>query len=309
MVGCDLGLLEQGGHQAVGNTPVCGAFSNRVDTGVGHRLQRVVHHNAPVAVQPHRLGQRRVGADTHRHHHQVGGLLGAVLEPDGLDAAALAVGAVTHQFLGVSPKAERQAACLQRLAQQAASHIVELAVHQPGVHVHHRHLHAAQHQAVGGLQAQQAAANHHRVLVCLGGFDHGLGVGNVAVGDHTFQVIARHRQHEGFGAGAQQQAVVCGLGHAAVGGDCAHHAFHAVHLGHGGACVQGDVVVGVPLPRVEDDLVHRLLTRQHRRQHDAVVVGVGLCAKHGDVVQVGRNLQQLFQRAHPGHAVANHHQF
>ena len=45
------------------------------------------------------------------------------------------------------------------------------------------------------------------------------------------------------------------------------------------------------------------------REQDAVVVRVRLGAEHGDVVQVGRDLQQLFERAHAGHAVADHHQF
>jgi hypothetical protein len=33
-----------------------------------------------------------------------------------------------------------------------------------------------------------------------------------------------------------------------------------------------------------------------------------LGAEHRDVVQVGSDLQQLFQRAHAGHAVADHHE-
>lgn len=40
----------------------------------------------------------------------------------------------------------------------------------------------------------------------------------------------------------------------------------------------------------------------------AVVVGVRLGAEHGDLVEVGRDPEQLFQRAHAGHAVAHHHQ-
>ncbi len=64
--------------------------------------------------------------------------------------------------------------------------------------------------------------------------DHGLGVGDVAVGQHALQVLAGNRQDEGVGAGGQHQAVVCGalttspaLRHPAV-----HQAAHAVHLGH-----------------------------------------------------------------------------
>jgi hypothetical protein len=36
---------------------------------------------------------------------------------------------------------------------------------------------------------------------------------------------------------------------------------------------------------------------------------VRLGAEDGDVVEVGRDLQQLFERAHAGHAVADHHEF
>src|SRR5213075_810245 len=103
-----------------------------------------------------------------------------------------------------------------------------------------------QHQAVGRFEAQQAAADDDRVLVRPGGLDHAFGVGDVAVGDHAVQVAAGHRQHEGVGAGAQQQPVVGRLG-AVVG---AHDAPDAVDLDHLLAGMQGDVVVGVPLPAV-----------------------------------------------------------
>lgn len=38
------------------------------------------------------------------------------------------------------------------------------------------------------------------------------------------------------------------------------------------------------------------------------VVGVGLGAEHGDVINVAAELEQFFQGTHPGHAVADHHQ-
>jgi hypothetical protein len=94
------------------------------------------------------------------------------------------------------------------LLQQLAGHVVELALHQPGHQVHHGDLHAALHQAVGRFQAQQAAADDHRVLVLRGRVDHGLRVGDVAVGQHALQVLARHRQDERVGAGGHEQAVV-----------------------------------------------------------------------------------------------------
>ena len=51
-----------------------------------------------------------------------------------------------------------------------------------------------------------------------------------------------------------------------------------------------------------------LLAGQHRRQQDAVVVAVRLGAEHGDVVEVRRELEQFLDRAHAGHAVADHDQ-
>jgi hypothetical protein len=107
------------------------------------------------------LGQRGVGADAHGHHHQVGRHLAAVLEADRLDPAVVA----THQLLRLRADQELHAARFQRVLQQLARHVVELALHQPGGDVHHAHRHAALHQAVGRFQAQQAAADHDRVLV------------------------------------------------------------------------------------------------------------------------------------------------
>ena len=175
--------------------------------------------------------------------------------------------------------------------------------------MHHGDLHAALHEAVGGLQAQQAAADDDGVLVGGGRVDHGLGVGDVAVRQHALQVLAGDGQDEGVGAGGEDQAIVCGGDHRAVFAGGADHAAHAVHVGHGEAGVQRDVVVGVPRPVVEDDLVDGLLARQHGGQQNAVVVGVGLGTEHRDVIQIGGDLEQLFQRAHTGHAVSHHHQF
>jgi hypothetical protein len=45
--------------------------------------------------------------------------------------------------------------------------------------------------------------------------------------------------------------------------------------------VQGDVVVEVPVHRVEVDLVG-VLAGQHVREHDPVVVAVRFVAEHGD---------------------------
>jgi hypothetical protein len=151
---------------------------------------------------------------------------------------------------------------------------------------------------------EQAAANHHRMRMPGGRIDHVLRVGNVAVAENAVQLRAGQGGQKRRGASGQQQAVVGGL-RAIVGGDDASCAVNRHHLL---AQMQGDALRGIPAQRVEDDLVNRLFTRQHRRQQDAVVVGMRLGAKNGDLVQIRRHLEQLLQRADTGHAVAHHHQ-
>ena len=73
--------------------------------------------------------------------------------------------------------------------------------------------------------------------------------------------------------------------------------------------MQSNVVLLVPRPIIEHNVLQGLLACEHGRQQNAVVVGVGLSTKNRHVVHVGRELEQLFQSAHTGHAVANHHQF
>jgi len=82
----------------------------------------------------------------------------------------------------------------------------------------------------------------------------------------------------------------------------------AVDLGDLLAQVQLDVVFFVPGERVQNDLVQCLFAGQHRAEQNAVVVRVRFGAEHGDVVQVGGDLQQFFERADAGHAVADHHE-
>ena len=232
------------------------------------------------------------------HHDQVGRHLAAVLELHGHHAAVL----VPDECRRVGADLELQAAILERLLQQLACHVVELPVHQPRRDVHHRDLHAAQHQPVGRFQAQQAAADHHRVLVARGGVDHLVGVCDVAIGDDALQVLAGQRRDEWRRAGRDQQPVVAFL-RAVFGADDACLAIDVDDLL---AEVQRDALLLVPGQRIEHDLVERLFAGQHGAQHDAVVVGVRLGAEHGDVVQVGRDLEQLFERAYTGHAVADH---
>ena len=171
--------------------------------------------------------------------------------------------------------------------------------------MHHTDVHTAQHQAIGSFEAEQASANHHSFFILVRRINHRVGVGNVAVGNHAFEVFAGHGQDERVGAGTHQQAVVLHLG-AVI---CTHDALDAVNLHHFFTGMQRDAVVFVPVPAVEHDLVQRLLACQHRAEQNTVVVGVRFCTKNGDVIQLWRNLEQFFKGANTCHAIADHHQF
>ena len=171
--------------------------------------------------------------------------------------------------------------------------------------MHHGNVHTAKREAVGGFQAEQAAADHHRMPVSPGSGDHRVDVGDVAKADHAGQVGPGDGQDEGTGAGRQEQAVV--LRTTAILGF--HETLLALDLHHALAGMQGDAALCIPVARIQDDLIQRLFAGQHRREHDAVVIGMRLITEDGDVVEIGRGFQQLLQGAHPGHAVAHEYQF
>ena len=144
------------------------------------------------------------------------------------------------------------------------------------------------------------------MLINGGGINHGLRVSNVAVTQHARELVSGYGQDEGFRARRQNQAVVFGADGIAGSVSRVHDAVHAVDGVHAIARMQMNTVIAVPRPIVQNDLVQRLFARQNGREQDAVVVGVRLIAKHGDVVKLGRDLQQFFDCAHTGHAVAHH---
>ena len=298
VVGAHASLLEQGRDQPVGDAAMADTLAHGIDTRV-IGLQGVVDHDATVAMEASGFGKLGVGADANGHHHQVGGDFRAVLESHGLDTL------FTDYFLGLLLQQKLQPLGLQILLQQACGRFVQLSVEQPVADMHHGNVHAAQLQTIRRFQTEQATADHHGILVLPGSGDHRGHVGDVAETDHPGQVGARHRQDEGLGTGGQQQAVVIGGG-AIVGG---HGAALAVDLHDSFAGVEGDAALGIPVTRIQDDLFYRLLAGQHRRQHDAVVVGLRLVAEYRDVVEIGCRAEQLFQGAHPGHAVAHQYQF
>ncbi len=300
MIGADLRHLEERRDQAVARAAVRDAFAHRVDARI-KGLHRVVHHDAAIDVKSRGLREGAVGANADRHHDEIGRNPAAVLEFHRGNAARLA----RDEGFGLLFEKKPQTLRFERSLQHSGSHLVELALHEPGHEVHDRHVHAACLEPVRRLEPEQPAADHHRAPVARRGLDHRIGVGDVAIRDDARQVLAGNRKDHRAGARGEDQAVV-GLARA-VRGD--HLAPHAVDPRHRLAPVQPDAVLGVPVEAVQHDVLELHLACEHRRKQDPVVVRMGLGAEDGDLVETGREREQFLERAHARHAVADHHQF
>ena len=300
VVRADLRHFEQRRNETICSAAMVDALADCIDARVVG-LHRVVDDDAAIAMQAGRFRQRGIRANADGHHDEFGRHLEAIGEADRLHAAVF----ITNQFLRVLFKQELQAAIFQRLLQHLARSRIELAFHQPVRQVHDRHVHAAQLEAIGRFKTEQAAADDHRMLVLRRGFDHRVGVLDVAIGDHALQVLARHRQHERIRTGGEQQAIIFGSG--AVFGD--HQALDAIDFRNLLAEVERDVVFLIPVDIVQHDVFDGLFACEHRREQDAVVVRIRLGTEHGDLIDIGGDLQEFFESAHTRHAVADHDQF
>jgi NADPH-dependent 2,4-dienoyl-CoA reductase/sulfur reductase-like enzyme len=281
--------------KAKGKAAMLHAFAHGVDMRIVG-LQRVVDHDAAIAMQPAGFGQRDIRTHTHRHHHQISVDTSAVGQRNALHAS------IAIQLRRLRIQQHVQATCSQIVRKQPRCIRIELLFHQHVDTMQQRHLHTAAQEAVGGLDAEQAAADHCGVLVRAGRFEHLFDIVDAAKANHARQVTARQRKHERLRAGGDQQAVVRHF-HALAR---MHAPPAAVDRDHRIARMQRDAVFRIPLARVEHDLVRALLAAQQHRQQDAVVIAVRLRAEHRDVVQAGCELQQLFHRAHASHAIADH---
>ena len=78
-----------------------------------------------------------------------------------------------------------------------------------------------------------------------------------------------------------------------------------IDAGNAHALVEGDTTLGVPVIIIEHDVGDRLLTSQHRRKLDAVVVAMRFFAEHNNLVLITDALVQLSNKARAGHTVAD----
>ena len=275
--------------------PCCDAFAEREDVGIGG-AHGVVDDDAALDREAGIGGEAGLGTDAHRHHHDVGGDHRAVLEQNSLNA----VGA--DDRLGRGLAADMDAPPLQILFQEIARRRIELPLHQMAHQMQHRDIHAAGLQPGGRLEAQKPAADHHGLRARFsGGGDHRVGVVEIAVGHHARKVLTGHRDDEGRRAGGDHQPVV-GRG----AGRRVDDLGIPVDPSDGIAEAAGDALRVVPGSVMGDDLVEGLLPRQHRRQHDPVVVPPRLGAEEGDVEGSGRVLDQMLQHPARGHSCADH---
>ena len=244
------------------------------------------------------LGERHVGADAHGHDEQVAGQRGAVVEFERRHAAVF-----PEDLLRVRLKADGDALFLERLLEQVARGLVELALHQVAHDVHHGDLGAACGHAGGRLEPEKTAADDHDALARAHAH-HAMRVLEIAVGDHPVEVMPRERDHERHRAGADHELVVgdravLAVHHLRVAVDAADLLAEAA--GHAGRLVEGGVM--------GDDLFVGLLARENRRQHDAVVVAARLGVEERDLVGIGRGFRQVLDHAAGCHAGADDDQF
>ena len=144
----------------------------------------IVDRDAAVDGKPRRARELGVGADADRDHHGVGGNRGAVGELDRLGAA------VAEDARGLGFEAHGDAARFDRALEQRARTRIELALHQPVHEMEHGHARARLGEAIGGLEAEQPAADDDDARTGGAGRRDGVDVVDVAEGEHARQIHA-----------------------------------------------------------------------------------------------------------------------
>ncbi|MNZ65581.1 hypothetical protein D3C78_837780 [compost metagenome] len=71
------------------------------------------------------------------------------------------------------------------------------------------------------------------------------------------------------------------------------------------ASMQRNMIFLIPIPVVNDDLLHISSASQDGREHDPVIIRMRLGAEYRNIPAIGVKLEKMLDRAHPRHAVAN----
>ena len=204
----------------------------------------LVHHDGTVHRHTGGLGNGGIGPHAAGHHHQLGRDHFPAAQPHAGDPGIALQGGDLHaQF---HPHAKVGAPGQQQLG----GGVIQLTAHQGGGQFQHRDLAAVAAQLGGSLQAQHAAANHHRLFQRGDGL-HPAHIGQAADGDHALPLMAGDGRHKALAAQRKDQL---GIAHrlAAVQHHSAVPGIHALHLP-----VQhlGDVPAVVPALGMQGHLV------------------------------------------------------
>ncbi len=292
----DAGHVVAGGDQPPDPLVGQGALPDRPDVR-DRGPARVVDDDAAALADLEAGGARELvaRADPGGEHHEVGvdGL--AVRERQARDRP-VGPGPVDRGRLVVDP--DLDAELLDALSQGRGAAVVELHRHQPRGELHHGHVQAERPQGVGGLQTQQATADHDAAAGPGGCRPDRVDVVQRAVDEAAGPVVALDRGHERVRAGGQHQLVV-GHRRAVLTGERARA---RVELGDAGAqpVRDGRVVGDLRLDEVE---VVRGGPLRVAGQVDAVVRVVHLLPHEHDL-GVGADDVTADELGH--HAVADH---
>ena len=211
--------------------------------------------------------------------------------------------------VGADADVHRDAQFGDHPAEQCTAGLVQLLGHQPRRHLDDVGMQPERAQRVGGLQAEQATADHHTdggvtgglcaLRVCADRVEIVEGAIDVA----GRQVVAGHRRNERIGAGGQHQRVV--VDPLAVRGDDGLGG--PIDLGYLDAQPQRDLVVtGVAIAGQREPAAVPVLGVTS--ETDPVVGGVGLLGQHGDPPHgLGVAGPHGLDEPMTDHAVADHH--
>jgi hypothetical protein len=176
-----------------------------------------------------------------------------------------------------------------RALEHQAGVAIELDLHEVIHQVHDLDVEPPRRQPAGGFEAEETAADDRGAPHVRGAREHALAVLERAEDEDARLVGARRiglgraqpleRRHERDAAGGEHERVVGRQSAVAA----AHEAPIAIDRLDPHAGVQRHAVVGVPLERVDEDVLGLLRAGEHAREQDAVVVAVRLVAEHRHV--------------------------
>ena len=276
--GAHFGLLPERRDQAEDLAAMLDAFADRVDIGIAG-AHVVTDDDAAVDIEPGGARQVDIGADADRQHDEIGRRCrgrrrAARLRP----ARSPRISSVWPSVKNAMPRASRSR-CNSSPAAASSWRSISVGIRCTTATDMPRRFrpHAAS-------RPSKPAADHHGALD---------GVRDAAIicvdiGDVAKGAARRADASPGIGGASgfepvrEQQLVVGDR----FGRSRPSRVFAAAvdRRRPASPVSKVDAVLGIPAARVDDDVVDRLLAGQHRRQHDAVVVGVRLGAEDGDLV-------------------------